>query len=380
METIKNGQEQLRHAQKLETVGRLTSGISHDFNNILTAILGSARILLEDLPRGHACREDAEEIRRAGERAVELTRKLLSFSRREPAEAVRAVDLRLICGDMRKMLQRLLPADIELDMVLPQVLSPVLVDQGQVEQVILNLVVNAGDSMRKGGRVSVVMADEPQGAPGLNGACVRLSVIDNGEGMDEPTRAKIFDPFFTTKDAGTGIGLSTVWDIVSGSGGVVVVESSPGRGSSFHVYWPRSGEGIEPPPKAAVPAGQKSVSRPAKVLVVEDDAVVRRFAERSLQRAGYEVLSAADGSEALRLSDAQDGRFDLVVMDVVLPHLRGTEVAVRLRERRPDMRVLYISGYRAEETLPGESGGPAEFLQKPFTGDDLAEKVRALLA
>ena len=379
VDELKRSQEQLRHAQKLEAVGRLSSGIAHDFNNILTAIVGCANILLEDLPPGHACREDALEIRRAGERATELTRQLLAFSRRGSGVAPRVVDLRQVCGDMRKMLQRLLPADIELDMLLPTSLSTVLVDRGQAEQVVLNLVVNAGDAMCKGGRVSVTLSDELQGAPGLPGACVRLSVVDTGEGMDEPTRSKIFEPFFTTKSEGTGIGLSTVWDIVSRSGGTVVVESVPGHGSSFHVYWPCCERGVEPADQVP-PQTSSRARRRARVLVVEDDSTVRRFAERSLERAGYEVLSAADGSEALRLSDSHDGHFDVVVMDVVLPGLRGTEVAARMCARQPGARVLYISGYPAEDSLPPESGVPASFLQKPFTGEGLAERVRSLLS
>ena len=379
MDELKRSQERLRHAQKLEAVGRLSSGIAHDFNNILTAIVGCANIILEDLPPGHACREDAVEIRQAGERATELTRQLLSFARSEAAGAPRAVDLRQVCGDMRKMLQRLLPADIELDMLLPASLSAVLVDPGQAEQVLLNLVVNAGDAMSKGGRISVALADEPLGAPGLAGPCVRMSVVDTGVGMDEPTRAKIFDPFFTTKSRGTGIGLSTVWDIVSRSGGLVAVESAPGRGSTFHVYWPRCEARVESvaPDLARAPA---RAPRRARVLVVEDDATVRRFAERSLERAGYEVLSAADGGEALRLCDSSEGLFDVVVMDVMLPGLRGTEVVERIRPRQPGARVLYISGYRAEDSLPAGPGVPAPFLQKPFTGEGLAERVRSLLS
>lgn len=378
LDDLKRSQEQLRHAQKLEAVGRLAGGVAHDFNNILTAIVGCAGLLLDGLPPGHPCREDADEIRRAGEQASALTRQLLAFSRREQG-LPRVVDLREVFGEMRKMLQRLLPADIELDMGVPDHLGAVRTDPGQAEQVLLNLVVNAGDAMPDGGRVTVVLRDEPGGGGGLSGPCVRLTVTDNGVGMDESTRARIFDPFFTTKSSGTGLGLATVRDAVAQNGGAVVVESAPGRGSSFHVYWPLCAEA--PAARgAAPPALTRGAPRRANVLVVEDDDAVRRFAVRSLERAGYEVLAAADGAEALRISDAHEGLFDAVVMDVVLPRVRGTDVAARLRARQPTARVLFMSGYRTEAAaLPRGLDGPAAFLQKPFTGGALAERVRELV-
>ena len=378
LDDLKRSQEQLRHAQKLEAVGRLAGGVAHDFNNILTAIVGCAGLLLDGLPPGHPGREDADEIRRAGEQASSLTRQLLAFSRREQG-LPRVVDLREVFGGMRKMLQRLLPADIELDMGVPDRLGAVRMDPGQAEQVLLNLVVNAGDAMPDGGRVTVVLCDEPGGGGGLPGPCVRLTVTDTGVGMDELTRSRIFDPFFTTKSAGTGLGLATVRDAVAQNGGAVVVESAPGRGSSFHVFWPLctaalSERSVTPPPAS------RMAPRRANVLVVEDDDAVRRFAVRSLERAGYEVLAAADGAEALRISDAHEGLFDVVIVDVVLPRVRGTEVASRLRARQPTARVLFISGYRTEAAaLPRGLKGPAAFLQKPFTGGALAERVRELV-
>jgi PAS domain S-box-containing protein len=377
-EELKRSQEQLRHAQKLEAVGRLAGGVAHDFNNILTAIVGCAGILLESLPPGHPCLEEADEIRRAGEQAAGLTQQLLSFSRREEGKP-RCVDLREVFGRMRKMLSRLMPAEIELEMLIPDRLGAVHIDPGSAEQVLLNLVVNAGDAMPDGGKVSVLLKDEPNGGGGASGPCVRLSVSDTGAGMDESTRARIFEPFFTTKSDGVGLGLAMVREIAANSGGTVVVESAPGRGATFSVFWPRSAEAPEPD-RGAAPSAARRAPRPARVLVVEDDDAVRRFTARSLERAGYEVLAAADAAEAFRLSDANEGALDVVVVDIILPRMRGTEIAARLRPRQPTVEVLFISGYRTEESaLPRGADGRTRFLQKPFTGAQLADKIRELL-
>lgn len=373
---LQRSQEQLRHAQKLEAVGRLAGGVAHDFNNILTAIVGCAGILLDSLPPGHPCREDAEDIRRAGEQAAGLTRQLLAFSRREEG-LPRLVDLRETFGAMRKMLQRLLPADIELEVAVPDRLSCVRVDPGQAEQVLLNLVVNAGDAMPEGGRIWVDLRDIPAGDG--RGARVRLSVSDEGVGMDEATRTRIFEPFFTTKSHGTGLGLATVRDIVVQDGGEIRVESAPGRGTTFHIDWPAR-EGAPDARPATAQTGSRRAPRRARVLVVEDDDAVRRFSVRSLERAGYDVLTAADGAEALRISDANEGLFDVVVVDVVLPRMRGVEVAARLRPRQPTARVLFVSGYRTEEgALPRGADGETCFLPKPFTAAQLADRVGALV-
>ncbi|HEX4049151.1 MAG TPA: response regulator, partial [Elusimicrobiota bacterium] len=377
-EDLKRSQEQLHHARKLEAVGRLAGGVAHDFNNILTAIIGCAGILLESLPPGHPCREEADEIRRAGEQGSSLTRQLLTFARREDAVA-RILDLRVVYGDMRRMLQRLLPAGIELEMSIPDVLGAVRADQGQAEQVLLNLAVNAGDAMPDGGRVSVALADAPDGGGGLAGPCVCLSVCDTGVGMDESTRARIFDPFFTTKSSGVGLGLANVSEAVGRSGGAIVVESAPQRGATFRVFWPRCVQAAEPAGAEPTPRPRRA-GRPARLLVVEDDVVVRRFVVRSLEREGYAVSAAADGAEALRLSDSHEGAFDAAIVDIVLPRVRGAEVVARLRARQPTVRVLFISGYRTEESaLPAGPDGRARFLAKPFTGAALSDKVRELL-
>ena len=375
-EDLKRSREQLLHAQKLEAVGRLASGVAHDFNNILTVIVGCAGIMLESLPPGHPCREDAEEIRRAGEHASTLTRQLLTFSRREETHP-RVLDLRRVCGDMRKMLQRLLPADIELEMLIPDQLGALRLDQGQAEQVLLNLVVNAGDAMPDGGRISVELTDAPGGGGGLPGPCVCLTVADDGVGMDESTRSRIFDPFFTTKKSGTGLGLANVRDAILRGGGAVVVESAPSRGATFRVYWPLSAAIPDAP---GMPAMGRRPPSSGRLLVVEDDDVVRRFVVRSLERDGYSVQTAVDGAEALRVSDANEGAFDAVIVDVALPRMRGPEVAARLRARQPTARVLFVSGYRTEEdALPAGGDGRMRFLAKPFTAAALAESIRDLL-
>jgi two-component system cell cycle sensor histidine kinase/response regulator CckA len=377
VDELKRSQERLRHAQKLEAVGRLAGGVAHDFNNILTAIVGGAGLMLESLPAGHPCREEADEIRRAGEQASALTRQLLSFSRRDEGQP-RVLDLRETFGPMKKMLSRLLPADIELEMSVPDRLGPVRIDPGQAEQVLLNLVVNAGDAMPQGGKVTVDLRDAAEGG-GLSVPCVCLSVSDTGSGMDDSTLARIFEPFFTTKAHGVGLGLAMVRDIAARGGGSVAVESSPGRGSTFSVYWPTC---PEPPESLAGPAtsGSRRARRAARVLVVEDDDAVRRFAARSLERAGYEVVSAADCAEAMRLCGAHDRVLDVLVIDVVLPRMRGTELAERLRPLQPAARVLFTSGYSAEKLeLPSGAEGSARFLPKPFTGAALAGKVGELV-
>ncbi|NNN07550.1 MAG: response regulator [Elusimicrobia bacterium] len=379
VEDLKRSQEALRRARKLETVGRLAGGIAHDFNNVLTAIAGCANLLLEALPPDHAAREEALEICRAGERASDLTRQLLLFARR-PEGRPQALDLRELYGGMRKMLARLLPARIELDFRFPDRLGSVRVDPGCAEQVLLNLAVNAADAMPEGGRVIIELADVDAGPAGLAGPCVRLSVCDDGVGMDEPTRAAIFEPFFTTKPEGTGLGLATVRGAVTDSGGAVVVESLPDRGSTFRVFWPRCSrdDGAQPvrrPQKAGRPP------RRARVLVVEDDDAVRRFVVRSLERAGHEVLAAADGLAALRLCGEQKAPVDVAVVDVILPRLLGPEFVERLRERQPGAKILYVSGQLSDPAVQAcTTSGRGAFLPKPFDASLLAQRVSALLA
>jgi len=379
VDDLKRSQEALRRAQKLEAVGRLAGGVAHDFNNVLTAIVGCANLVLENLPPGHAAREDAQEIRRAGERAGNLTRQLLSFSRR-PEGVPLILDLRELYGGMRKMLQRLLPAHIDLEFRVPERLRSVRIDPGQAEQVLLNLVVNAGDAMPDGGRVVAELSDAPKGGGGLSGPCVCLTVTDDGVGMDAPTRAAIFEPLFTTKPHGTGFGLSIVRDVAERSGAAVEVESAPNKGSTFRVFWPASAA----PPEIAEPrrpARRRRAPRRACVLVVEDDDAVRRFVVRCLEHAGYEVLSASDGLEALRLSDSHEGAFDVAVVDVILPRLIGPQFVERMRARQPTAKILYISGQPTQRVVQdAAASGRSSFLPKPFDAPLLAERVRTLIS
>jgi two-component system cell cycle sensor histidine kinase/response regulator CckA len=367
---LKRSQLLLRHAQKMEAVGRLAGGVAHDFNNLLTAIVGGANLLLESLPSGHEGRVDAEEVRKAGERAVTLTRRLLSFARRDPA-AARVICPKELVEGMRPLLERLLPPHVEIELALPDAAPPVRVDPGEFEQVLLNLVLNAGDAMPRGGRVTVALSEDAGGG-------ALLSVTDTGAGMDPQTAARVFEPFFTTKAGGTGLGLATVRDIVRGSGGSVDVESEPGRGASFHVRWPRSEEGRRPADGGEA-AGLRMAPRRASVLVAEDDDVVRRFVARCLERAGCDVVTAVDGLEALRLGEAHEGAFDVLILDAVLPRMGGLELLQRLRRSQPTAQVVFMSGYRAEEALGGAKC-PGPFLLKPFTAADLSDVVGALLS
>jgi len=378
VDDLKRSQEQLRRAQKLEVVGRLAGGIAHDFNNVLTAIVGCANLALDALPLGHAAHEDVVEIRRAGEHARDLTRQLLSFARR-PEGSPQVLDLRELYGGMRKMLERLLPAHIDLEFVVPAKLGAVMIDPGQAEQVLLNLVVNAGDAMPAGGRVLVELADSDDCPAGVRGPCVRLTVSDTGVGMDTPTRAAVFEPFFTTKPEGTGLGLATVRDVVARSGGVVEVQSEPKKGARFRVYWPRS-ERRAPGPRRRRARRIGAAPRRARVLIVEDDAAVLRFAVRCLETAGYEVLGAGDALEALRLSDSHEGDLDVAVVDVILPRMLGPELVERMRARQPTAKILYISGQFTDPVVRMcAAPGSATFLPKPFDAPELSDHVRALV-
>lgn len=367
----KLSRERLFRAHKLETLGNVAGGVAHDFNNLLTAIRGSAGLLLESLPVDDPSRVEAEEILRAAELASALTARLLSFSRR-PDGMSRPVDLGEIVKGMQEVLRRLLPSSVTLELLLPEKPGAVLADPGLVEQVLLNLAVNAGEALPKGGNVTIELSDAPKGGAGVDAPCVRLTVRDDGAGMTEKIRSRIFEPFFTTKERGSGLGLSTVAETVRRSAGGVEVVSAPGKGAAFHVYWPlcagkavavkKAGRGLYP--------GKAS----GRALVVDDDDAVRRFMVRCLEHEGYEVLSASEPAEALRIGDANEGLFDLLVIDIVMPRMRGPELAARLCSRQPSARVLFTSGRRREDCgLP--KGGGSGFLVKPFTAVDLIESV-----
>jgi two-component system, cell cycle sensor histidine kinase and response regulator CckA len=380
-------EEQLRQSQKMEAVGRLAGGIAHDFNNLLTAVKGNAEMLLFD-ELAPATAAGLEEIRRAAIRAAGLTRQLLAFSRKQVLQP-EVLDLNGAIREMHSMLRRLIGEDIELSATLDPALGAIRADPGQVEQVILNLVVNARDAMPTGGvlefdtRNVELSAHAAARLGGLApGRYARLTVTDTGHGMDPATRLRVFEPFFTTKEQGkgTGLGLSTVFGIVQQSGGHVGVQSEPGRGSVFHVYLPCVDESPTPEAVVAPPQAVRAGAGAGTVLLVEDEPAVRTLAEKVLRRQGYHVLSAADGEAALRLVDAHPDAIDLLLTDVVMPGLSGPAVAERLLALRPHTPVVFMSGYAGDTILHhGLADTGHAFIEKPFTVDGLARAVAAAL-
>lgn len=383
---LRSLEEQLRHSQKLEAVGRLAGGIAHDFNNLLTAINGYCDLILEDLPARNPLHSDLLEIRRAGERAATLTRQLLAFSRKQVLEP-RIISLNTIVEGMDNMLRRLVGEHIELHTHFQPDLSLVKADPGQLEQVILNLAVNARDAMPDGGKLTIetsnVVLDEDYARTHQSvvpGFYTLLAVSDTGCGMDSETQQHLFEPFFTTKDPGkgTGLGLSMVYGIVKQSGGSIWVYSELNQGSTFKIYLPALPGSREPDTR------EKPVEILAKgsetVLVVEDESAVRSFTCMVLQRSGYQVLEAANGEEALAVSREHPGEIHLLLTDMVMPGMGGSQVAEALESQRPVMRVLLLSGY-TENTIVQRAalGRELPFLQKPFTMEVLLRKVRQVL-
>ena len=379
-------EEQFRQAQKMEAVGRLAGGIAHDFNNLLSVILSYSAFIIEDLSPADPMRADLEEVRRAGERAVELTQQLLAFSRQQVLQP-RRMNLNQVLADVQKMLHRVLGEDIELSLVPAREVAEVFADPSQIEQVIMNLIVNARDAMPKGGRLTietqnvefagVVRDGVVEHSPG---PYVLMAVTDTGVGMDEATRARVFEPFFTTKGVGqgTGLGLSTVFGIVHQSGGEVVVDSEPGRGTTFRVYLPRATAqlSIAPPPmpRAAARGGAETI------LLVEDEDAVRVIARTILRRAGYHVLEAQNGGEAFLICEEFGEHIDLLITDVVMPRMSGRQLAERLLVARPDLKVLYMSGYTGDVVVHhGVLEARVAFLQKPITPEPLLRAAREVL-
>ena len=379
-------QRELVQAQKMEAVGRLAGGIAHDFNNLLTAILGSAELALETLPAGAPEREEVDEVRKAALRAADLTRQLLAFSRQQVI-VPKVLNPNDVVGGMDKMLRRLLGEDVELRAALASDLGVVKVDPSQLEQVVLNLAVNARDAMPDGGTLTIetqnIELDQQYVQGHLSaqpGPYVMLAVSDTGVGMDAGTQARIFEPFFTTKEKGrgTGLGLATVYGIVKQSGGWIWVYSEPGHGTTFKVYFPRVAA-VAAPATASV-APPTSVRGSETILVVEDDETIRNLVLKVLKGNGYTVLAAANGDEAERVAGQHRGRIHLLITDVVLPGLSGPEVARRLVTTRTDTRVLYLSGYTNDAVLRrGVLEAGVAFLQKPFTPGVLGRKIREVL-
>ena len=377
---------QLQQSQKMEAIGTLAGGVAHDFNNLLTTIIGCSDLMMMRIGKDHELRENLEDIRKAGDRAASLTRQLLAFSRRQILEP-KVIDLNDVIPDMDKMLRRLIGEDIDLETVLAPGLGRVEADPGQVEQIIMNLAVNARDAMPRGGKLTMETAnvdlDEAYARSHVAvtpGPYVMMAISDSGTGMDEETLSKAFDPFFTTKEAGrgTGLGLSTVYGIVKQSKGNIWAYSEPGKGTTFKIYLPRvEKDAVE---KEEVEATAESLTGSETILVVEDNEMVRGLAQTILQHYGYSVLAAQDGEEAIKVSKEHDGPIDLMLTDVVMPKMSGKEVAERLNALRPDMKVLYMSGYTGNAIVHhGVLDREMRFIQKPFTTESLARKVREVL-
>jgi PAS domain S-box-containing protein len=382
-------EQQLRQSQKMEAVGRLAGGIAHDFNNLLMVISGYSEFLLERLGPEPALRSPAQEIASAAERASSLTRQLLAFSRKQML-VPRILDLNGIVTENLKMLTRMIGEDIDLVMVPHADLGAVRADAGQIEQVIMNLAVNARDAMPSGGKLTIetsnVTMDEEYArfhAPLHPGDYVMLAISDTGAGMDAETQSHIFEPFFTTKGPkGTGLGLSTVYGIVKQSGGFIWVYSELGKGTTFKVYLPRvpyPGERLAPPVTAVVET-HKPEPGTETILLVEDEANLRYLARQFLEKQGYRVIEAADGAVAMQIVVAHEGVIHLLLTDVIMPGMNGRELAQRVSEIRPNVKVLYMSGYT--ENVIGHNGtldAGVRLLQKPFNLRDLKDKVREVL-
>ncbi len=382
---VKRLEQQFFHAQKMEAVGRLAGGIAHDFNNLLTVITSYSDLLLEDFGSDDPKREDVAQIRKASESAAALTRQLLAFSRQQVLQP-QILDLNDTVAGTEKLLKRLIEEDVQLATVLAPDLGMAIIDPGQLEQIIMNLAVNARDAMPGGGRLTIETAnvdvDEAYlqaHPPAQAGRYVMLAVSDTGTGMDARTQAHLFEPFFTTKASGkgTGLGLATVYGIVKQSGGFICVYSEPGHGTTFKIYFPWAGERAQR--SAAAP-----VARPRQgtetVLVVEDAAAVRTVMRQGLERYGYTVLEAPDGDTALQLAAKHHGPIHLLLTDVVMPGVSGPQLADQLVRLRPGIKVLYASGYSDDAIIHHGILEPGiAYLQKPFTRDALALKVREVL-
>jgi len=378
-------EDQLRQSQKMEAVGRLAGGIAHDFNNLLTIISGYSRMLIDSFAPSDPRRNDTERIKTASERATALTRQLLAFSRKQVLSPT-ALNLNTVVSDLSKILPRLIGEDIDLAFMPGEGLNSVYADRGQVEQVLMNLIVNARDAMPEGGKVTLETRNEKLDEKNarrrrgmLPGEYVMLAVTDTGCGMDAETQARMFEPFFTTKEEGkgTGLGLATVYGIVKQSGGHISVYSEPGRGTTFKVYLPAASAGKE---KEGNTFSPNRLPRAETVMVVEDENDLRNMIVRALGRRGYHVLQAGSGEEAVELVRQNGHKVELLVTDVVMPGMRGTEAAQRLLALAPDLKVLYMSGYTDNALFHQnliESG--SVFMQKPFTIDVLEEKVRQAL-
>jgi two-component system cell cycle sensor histidine kinase/response regulator CckA len=382
-----NLEEQLRASQKMEAIGSLAGGIAHDFNNLLSVILSYTGFAIDELPENDLIRNDLREVEKAGERAAALIRQLLAFGRKQVLQPV-PLSLNQITAGLEKMLRRILGENIDFRQILAPDLGLTMADPGQIEQVLMNLVINARDAMAEGGELTVetsnVEVDEEYAARHVAvtpGSYVQLAVTDTGCGMDDKTRARIFEPFFTAKEKGkgTGLGLSTVYGIIKQSGGNIWVYSEPGKGTTFKIYLPRelsATEAMPIKPQTAAP----SATGTETILVVEDEEALRKVAIRALQGAGYSVLAAANGEEALLISARHAGDIRLLLTDVIMPRMSGSVLAQEVTKTRPTLKVIYMSGYTDDAIVHhGALDAGTHFLAKPFTSVELTRKVREVL-
>ena len=376
-EERKKLEAQLQASQKMEAIGSLAAGVAHDFNNLLSVILGHAELALQDLREGDPLKDNLLEVKKAGERAAGLTRQLLAFGRKQLLQPV-PLNLNQVAVGLEKMLRRILGEGIDFAQILAPDLGVVRADPGQMEQVLMNLVVNARDAMSEGGKLTIetsnVEIDDARAALHLAlepGSYVRVVVTDTGCGMDERTKTQIFEPFFTTKEMGkgTGLGLSTVYGIVKQSGGHICVTSKPGLGTSFEIHFPRELSAIQKPN-----AGNETI------LVVDDEEAIRKVVTKSLEMVGYSVLSAAVAGEALQIAAQHAGTIHLLLTDVVMPRMSGRALAQELTKMRPTVKVIYMSGYADNAVVHnGVVDEGTHFIGKPFSATDLARKVREVL-
>jgi PAS domain S-box-containing protein len=376
----KDLEKKLLLSQKLEAIGKLSGGVAHDFNNLLGVILGYSSELQKRIPPDDPYREAVDEIQNAGKRAASLTQQLLAFSRKQVFEP-QILDLKTIVAEAAKMLERLIGEDITLDIVPVQQIGTVKADRGQIERVILNLAVNARDAMPQGGKITIEIADVELdeknrilGRTFAPGSYVMLKVTDTGCGMDADLQSHIFEPFFTTKGQGTGLGLATVYGVVKQSGGDIAVESSPGKGATFRIYLPRVSETAEKI-QVVEPSG-KTILEHRTVLLVEDERTLRKLTRKMLSEMGLTVLEAENGLQAIEMAERTESPIDLLLTDIVMPGMSGWALAETLSSLRPEMRVLYMSGYPdGVIARHGISRPGITILHKPFTRDELTRRV-----
>jgi CheY-like chemotaxis protein len=378
-------EDQFRQAQKMEAVGRLAGGVAHDFNNLLMVVSGYTEVLLEQLNEHDPLLVKVQAIQQAADRATTLTRQLLAFSRKQLLE-LKVVDMNAIVADMERLLRPLIGENIDLTTKLAPNVGHTRADAGQLEQVIMNLVVNAKDAMPTGGRIVIQTSEEELDAVRREhsliqpGSYILLSVSDTGAGMDKETQSRIFEPFFTTKEKGkgTGLGLSTVYGIVKQSGGYIFAQSELGSGSTFRIYLPRV---ADPPGQPGLAKHTQAPSGGSEtVLLVEDEDSVRELVRETLQSKGYTVMEACDGINGMKVAETHHGKIDILITDVVMPGMSGRELAQRVSASRPTIKVLYLSGYTEDAIIhEGVLDPGTAFLQKPFTLQALARKVRDVL-